>query len=115
MYESQVTYLDHPDGWRRDNAQKEIIVRGDQSVVPALKEIALGQKVPLAENSSPLARLHALWALEGLEALDQKTVVAALQDQDVQVRKAAVRISEQFLQQGRKGKSGNPEAVFPAG
>ena len=94
-----VTYLDHPNGWWRDNAQKEIIVRGDQSVVPTLKQMAVGRKGPLAANPSPLARLHALWTLEGLEALDQKTVVASLQDQDVQVRKAAVRLSEQFLQQ----------------
>jgi mono/diheme cytochrome c family protein len=94
-----VTYLDHPNGWWRDNAQKEIIVRGEPTVVPALNQIAQGKKGPLAAKPSPLARLHALWTLEGLAALDQETLLAALQDQDGQVRKAAVRISEQFLQQ----------------
>jgi glucose/arabinose dehydrogenase len=68
-----VTHLDHPNGWWRDNAQKEIIVRGDRSVVPALKQIAVGKKGPLASTPSPLARLHALWTLEGLEAVDQET------------------------------------------
>jgi mono/diheme cytochrome c family protein len=72
-------------------------------VVPALTQIALGQKGPLAANPSPLARLHALWTLEGLEALDQQTLLAALKDEDAQVRKAAVRISEQFLPQQEQG------------
>ena len=36
-------YLGHPNGWWRDNAQKLIIIRGDKSVVPALKTIATGQ------------------------------------------------------------------------
>ena len=34
------TYLDHPNGWWRDNAQQIIIFRNDLSVVPALKEMA---------------------------------------------------------------------------
>jgi hypothetical protein len=50
-----VTYLDHPNGWWRDNAQKQIIILGDKSVVPILKSMATGQK-----NTSALGRLHAL-------------------------------------------------------
>ena len=37
-------YLGHPNGWWRDNAQKLIILRGDRSVIPSLKDIATGQK-----------------------------------------------------------------------
>lgn len=29
-----MAYFDHPNGWWRDNAQKEIVVRGDKSVIP---------------------------------------------------------------------------------
>lgn len=93
-----ITYLDHPNGWWRDNAQKEMIVRGDKSVVPSLKLIALGDKGSLPEKPSALGRLHALWTLEGLEAMDIAILLKAMKDPDAQVRKAAVRISESFLQ-----------------
>lgn len=92
-----VTYLDHPNGWWRDNAQKEIIVRQDRSVVPALKQIWKGERGPLASKPSPLARLHALWTLEGLDAISRADVLAALGDSDAQIRKAAVRLSEPFI------------------
>jgi mono/diheme cytochrome c family protein/glucose/arabinose dehydrogenase len=92
-----VSYLAHPNGWWRDNAQKEIIVRNDQSVVPALKAIAAGQNNELIKAPSALARLHALWTLEGLDALDQTLVSNAMKDADPQIRKAAVRLTEPYL------------------
>ncbi|MDO1447742.1 HEAT repeat domain-containing protein [Rhodocytophaga aerolata] len=94
-----VTYLDHPNGWWRDNAQKEIILRGDKSVVPALRQISLGEKGPLSTKPSFLARLHALWTLEGLDATDKQLLVNILNDPDAQLRKAAIRISEPYLKQ----------------
>ncbi|GAB4015202.1 DUF7133 domain-containing protein [Spirosoma koreense] len=92
-----VNYLDHPNGWWRDNAQMLLIVRNDQSVVPALKQIALGEKASLTKAPSPLARIHALWTLEGLEAIDKPTLFKAFTDTSAQVRKTAVWISEAFL------------------
>jgi len=92
-----VGFLDHPNGWWRENAQKEIIVRNDQSVVPALKEIAKGGNASLAKDPGPLARIHALWTLEGLNAMDKNTLFAAFSDKDYQVRKAAVWISELYI------------------
>lgn len=92
-----VTYLDHPNGWWRDNAQLLLVVRNDQSVVPALKQIAIGQKANLSKAPSPLARIHALWTLEGLEAIDKPTLFKALTDTDAQVRKTAVWVSEVYL------------------
>ncbi|MBD0296823.1 MAG: c-type cytochrome, partial [Flavisolibacter sp.] len=92
-----VTYLNHPNGWWRDNAQKEIIVRNDPSVVPVLKQIATGEKASLAKSPSPLARIHALWTLEGLSAIDKSTLFSAFTDADAQVRKAAVWISEMYI------------------
>lgn len=90
-----ITYLGHPNGWWRDNAQKELIVRNDQSVVPALKAIATGQQNEAA--ASALARLHALWTLEGLGALNKEVIQTALKDNDAEVRKAAVRMTEPYL------------------
>lgn len=92
-----VMHLDHPNGWWRDNAQQLLIVRNDQSVVPALKQIALGEKASLEKLPSPLARIHALWTLEGLQAIDKLTLFKAFTDPDPQVRKAAVWISEGYL------------------
>ena len=85
-----VNYLTHANGWWRDNAQKELILRGDRSVLPALQKMA-------KENPNHLARIHALWTLEGLGALDKSILGAALKDTDAQVRKAAVNISESFI------------------
>jgi glucose/arabinose dehydrogenase/mono/diheme cytochrome c family protein len=92
-----VSYLGHPNGWWRDNAQKLIITRGDKSVVPALKAIATGQKGVSASDTNQLARIHALWTLEGLDAIDDNVLITALHDHDPQVRKTAVWISEAFL------------------
>ena len=92
-----ITYLDHPNGWWRDNAQKEIIVRNDKSVIPSLKQIASGKKGTLSEKPSVLARIHALWTLEGLEAIDKEVLFKAIEDKDAQIRKTGIWISEPYL------------------
>ncbi|MEO5998153.1 MAG: HEAT repeat domain-containing protein [Chitinophagaceae bacterium] len=97
-----ITYLDHPNGWWRDNAQKELIIRGDRSVIPALKEIAMGQQGALKKKPGPLARMHALWTLEGLNGIDKEILLRALTDEDPQVRKTAVWISEPYLHKNDK-------------
>lgn len=94
-----VTYLDHPNGWWRDNAQLLLVVRNDQSVVPALKQIARGEKGPLKNKPSHVARIHALWTLEGLNAMDKPLLFQALADAEPQIRKTAVWISEMYLKQ----------------
>lgn len=94
-----VTYLAHPNGWWRDNAQKEIVVRNDQSAVPALKAMAAGQ-LQLQFNKPDIARVHALWTLEGLGAIDKTTLYTALKDNNAEVRKAAIWIGEQFIKAG---------------
>jgi mono/diheme cytochrome c family protein len=71
-------------------AQQTIIVRNDKSVVPELKTMAL-------EENNPLARIHAIWTLEGLESLDKATLISAFADQDANVRKAAVWASELYI------------------
>ena len=91
---SLVKYLDHPNGWWRDNAQKQIIILGDKSVVPVLKLMATGKK-----NISALGRLHALWTLEGLNEIDKDLINNVLHDEDAQVRRAAIWISERFIKQ----------------
>jgi mono/diheme cytochrome c family protein len=86
-----VAHLSDPNGWWRDTAQKLLVLRGDKSVVPALVAMA-------RQNDNPLARLHALWTLEGLDAVPSKLVMEKLRDADERVRCAAVRISEPLLE-----------------
>ena len=82
-----VTHLENPNGWWRDNAQKLLVVRGDTSVAPSLRDMAL-------KSANPLARIHALWTLDGLKVLDRATLLAALKDGDAKVRRTAVWIGD---------------------
>ncbi|HEU4554052.1 MAG TPA: c-type cytochrome [Chitinophaga sp.] len=93
-----LAWLDHPNGWWRDNAQREIIVRNDRSLIPALQQIALGQSA-IGKNTGALARIHALWTLEGLNAAGKDILYKAMRDTAAAVRKTAVWISEQYVKQ----------------
>jgi putative membrane-bound dehydrogenase-like protein len=85
-----VAMLSHPNGWRRDTAQRLLVERGNRSVVPAL--------TALAENApDPRTRMHALWTLDGIDAIQPATVVKALDDRVRDVRVSAIRIAERWL------------------
>jgi glucose/arabinose dehydrogenase/mono/diheme cytochrome c family protein len=86
-----VQRLTAPDGWTRDTAQRLLVEKRDTAVVPALRELATNAK------ANPLGRLHALWTLDGVDGLDQPTVIRALNDADPRVQAAAVRLSEKWL------------------
>ncbi len=88
-----VAHLADPNGWWRDTAQKLIVLRHDMGVVPALATMA-------RSHADPLARLHALWTLEGLDAVTGEVLATALADVDGHVRSAAVRVSEPRLAAG---------------
>ena len=92
-----IPYLDHSNGWWRDNAQLLLIVKNDRTIIPALKEIATGGNGPVKSKPGELARIHALWTLEGMEAIDKETLFKAFDDPHPEVRKSAVWISEQFI------------------
>lgn len=66
-----IVYVDHPNGWWRDNAQKEIIARNEKAMVPALRNIATGRYGFFWNRPSHLSRIHALWTLEGMEEIDK--------------------------------------------
>jgi mono/diheme cytochrome c family protein/glucose/arabinose dehydrogenase len=88
-----VPYLGHPNGWWRDTAQKLLVLSGDKSVVPALVDMA-------QTSTNPLARIDALWTLEGLNAVQPDLIRSALKDQDAHVRSTAIRVSESLYKQG---------------
>ncbi len=98
-----VAHLSHPNGWWRDTAQKLLVLRRDQSVVPALEKLAI------SDAADPRPRLHALWTLEGLGALDDKLVLRALAASDPQLRIAGLRLAE--LRLNGKTKNNAPLAI----
>lgn len=83
-----VAALSHANGWWRLTAQRLLVERRDPAAIPAL-QAALRQ-------APPLGRLHALWTLHGLNALDWRTALAASQDADAGVRAAALRLGEEL-------------------
>ncbi|MDQ8182929.1 discoidin domain-containing protein [Pelagicoccus sp. SDUM812005] len=94
--QEMVSALSHPNGWWRMTAQKLIVLSQDLSVVEALKRKALSD-----ENA--LGRLHSLWTLEGLGAIDEDLLTKLmLNDSDSDVRSAAVRISEALVKEGNE-------------
>ena len=91
-----VDALSHPNGWRRDTAQRLLVERGSRTMVPALTKTA-------TEHKDWRTRLHALWTLDGLDAIQPATVSLALQDANRDVRVSAIRIAERWL-----AESGHP-------
>jgi putative membrane-bound dehydrogenase-like protein len=85
-----VETLEHSNGWHRDTATRLLYERKDRTAVPSLAKLLLRSK-------SPPGRLHALYALKGLESLDEKLLLKALSDGEGVVREHAVRLSEGFL------------------
>lgn len=88
-----VAHLEHPSGWWRDTSQKLLVLRRDLSVVPRLKALSRA-------SSSQFGRMHALWTLEGLGALDAALVREMLRDPDPQIRVQAIRASETLYKSG---------------
>src|SRR5262245_31403989 len=88
-----VAKLGDANGWVRDTAQRLLAEKRDGSATPLLRFAALDGNRPAA------ARMHALWALEGVggDALDRATVLGALGDRDGRVVATAVRLSEMFF------------------
>jgi putative membrane-bound dehydrogenase-like protein len=84
-----VALLEHSNGWHRDTASLLLYQRQDAGAVAPLKMLA-------AEAKSSLGRMHALYALDGLNALDVATVLHGLHDADSRVREHSLRLAEQF-------------------
>lgn len=85
--------LSHPNGWWRDTCQRLIVQRADLSAIKLLEAIVTGDD-PAA---TPLGRMHALWALDGLGKLEEETAALAAEDPDPRVRVAALRVGDPML------------------
>ncbi len=86
-----VAALKDPNGWTRDTAQRLLVEQRNPAAAPALSALAVDVTAP------SIARLQALWTLEGLGALDRATLLTALGDADARVCAAAIRLSEKII------------------
>lgn len=84
-----VDYLSHKNGWYRSNAQRLLLERQDKTVIPAV--------ISLFSNSQDArTRLHALYVLEGLNALTEKIVKKSLLDSEPGVRENGIILAERY-------------------
>ncbi len=84
-----VENLGHTNQWWRLTSQRLLLERQDPSAVPLLQEMVYSR-------ASPVARLHALYALEGAGALEASLISTALEDTEPGVREHAVILAEDF-------------------
>ena len=88
-----VASLAQPNGWLRDTAARILYQRHDPAAVYLLTNM-------LRNAGLPLARLHALHALEGMGALTEGAAIGALLDRDETVREHALRLCEKLVVDG---------------
>jgi putative membrane-bound dehydrogenase-like protein len=93
--------LSHPNGWWREAAQRLLVERVhrveskdprtvEPAIVTALVDLASGAR-------DWRARLHALWTLDGMDAIQPYVITKALDDVSREVRASALRIAERWL------------------
>ena len=82
--------LEHPNAWWRETAQRLIVERRLRVAVPPLRTL-------VRDGRSETARIHALWTLDGLDALDPPAILRALNDPHPAVRENAVHAAESRL------------------
>ena len=82
--------LSNPIQWRRMTAQQLLVEKQPRDAIEPLKHLAESGK-------QALGRLHALWTLQGLNALDCSLVQHALCDPHPGVRENALLLAEFFL------------------
>jgi putative membrane-bound dehydrogenase-like protein len=89
-----VALLGHASAWHRETAARLLFERREFSCVPPLRR--------MMRSDSPLGRLHALYVLDGLNALRPADLVPALSDAHPNVRVHAVRLAERKLGESRE-------------
>jgi mono/diheme cytochrome c family protein/glucose/arabinose dehydrogenase len=85
-----VKALDNPNGWVRDTAQRVLAEKKDPAAPAAL--------AATLKSGSRIAKLHALWAIDGIGLPATETLTAALREADPKIRAAAVRIADRTME-----------------
>ena len=85
-----VGLLEHENGWHRDTAHRLLFERQDPAAIAPLRRLVRAGK-------DPRGRLHALYSLEGLSALDDDDLIVGLADNSPHVREHSVLLAEPRL------------------
>ena len=88
-----VGLLTNQNAWMRDTAARLLFESGDTNAIPLLAK-------QLTRAREPGARLQSLHALDGLDALTEASLIAALRDPNEVVREHAVQLAEDFIRNG---------------
>lgn len=97
--EALMESLFHPEGWHRDMAQRLLVERNDPSILPILLE-------KFEKSTSEIGKLHVMWTLEGMQALDKDWLYQLLSDGSSPLIKShAVRLLEIRFSSSREEKS----------
>lgn len=99
--------LAHPNGWVRDTAQRLLVESQSPEATAAVLPL-------LQHKTAPLARLHALWTLEGLGTLTPDILTTAFTDADARVRAAAVRMAGREMTAALAGLTGEKDTTVRA-
>ncbi len=84
-----VAFLNHPSGWYRDMAQRLLVERQDNSVVPVLEKLIL-------TSTNNLFKIHALWTLEGLGKSNLKLLVTLLDQVNTKLRVQVLQLLDKI-------------------
>ncbi len=85
-----VNFLASPNGWARDTSQRLLVEKKDVALASAITKMAW-------DGPTPLAKIHALWTLEGMGALTPEVIAKDLQSPDEKVRATAVRLADRTM------------------
>ena len=85
-----VAALENPNAWWRETAQRLLFERQDKTAVGPLRALCRASRWPLA-------RMHALWALDGLGALEAADIFTAMKSDTAGLREHALRLAEPRL------------------
>lgn len=88
-----IALLSHSNGWVRNKAQQILVDRKDKSLELPLRQV-------LKSDSKPLARVHALWTMEGLGVLEKEDVLPLLKSTDWTLRMQALSVLPSVLNRG---------------
>ena len=88
-----VRTLAHPNGWWRDTAQRLLVERQAAAAAPLLAKL-------FGATPDWRVKLHALWTLDGLGALEMPLVEQSLRDKSPEVRASGIRLAERWLREG---------------
>jgi putative membrane-bound dehydrogenase-like protein len=84
-----VSYLEHPNAWWREAAQRQLIERGAKEAAARLRT--------LTGTGGEFGRLHALWTMDALRVLNDEDVDRALRDRFASVRENGATIAERRI------------------